>query len=80
MGKKGEPIRMLGSHIEVTNLKEQELFLQRCNQEAHIGYWELDVTNKTVSWSDTTKTIHEVEEDYEPTLNTGINFYKKGFG
>ncbi|XMO87379.1 PAS domain S-box protein [Algibacter sp. AS12] len=77
--KKGEPIRMLGSHIEVTNLKEQERFLHRCNQEAHIGFWEMDVTNKTVIWSGTTKTIHEVDEDYEPSLDTGINFYKKGY-
>ncbi|SFD13622.1 sensor histidine kinase [Algibacter pectinivorans] len=76
---KGEPIRMLGSHIEVTNLKEQELFLHRCNQEAHIGYWELDVSNKTVSWSETTKNIHEVDGDYQPSLETGINFYKKGY-
>ncbi|MEP3836471.1 MAG: PAS domain S-box protein [Algibacter sp.] len=77
--KKGVPIRMLGSHIEVTKLKEQERFLERCNHEAHIGFWEMDVSNKNVIWSNTTKNIHEVEEDYEPSLDTGINFYKKGF-
>ena len=31
--------------------------------------------NGTVAWSDETKRIHEVPMDYEPNLETGINFY-----
>ncbi|WP_158851248.1 sensor histidine kinase [Algibacter sp. L1A34] len=69
---------MVGSHIEITELKENEEFLNRCNHEANIGFWDMSVENKTVKWSNTTKTIHGVALDYEPNLETGINFYREG--
>lgn len=31
-----------------------------------------------VKWSKITKKIHEVESDFEPKLNTAVNFIKKG--
>lgn len=74
----GKAIRMVGSHLEITALKENEEFLNRCNQEANIGFWDMSVENKTIKWSNTTKNIHGVSLDYEPNLETSINFYKEG--
>ena len=33
----------------------------------------------TVYWTKTTKEIHEVDDDFVPNLEEGINFYKKGY-
>ncbi len=40
--EEGKPVRMLGSHIEVTKLKENEAYLKQCNEEANIGFWEVN--------------------------------------
>ncbi|WP_165395284.1 sensor histidine kinase [Flagellimonas allohymeniacidonis] len=45
---------------------------------AKIGSWEVDLVNNQIYWSDMTKEIHEVSEDFVPDLEGGINFYKKG--
>jgi PAS domain S-box-containing protein len=45
---------------------------------ARIGSWELDLLNKSnneMYWSPMTKKILEVEEDYNPTLTGGFEFY-----
>ncbi|MBD0833610.1 PAS domain-containing sensor histidine kinase [Aestuariibaculum sediminum] len=76
--KDGKPIRMLGSHIDVTSLKENEEYLQHCNKEANIGYWEVDVNTKKITWSDHTRKIHGVDNNFEPNIDTAIAFYKKG--
>lgn len=52
---------------------------EKTNEVAKIGGWELDLIQNKVSWTKMTKKIHEVEKDYEPTLETGINFYEKGW-
>lgn len=43
------------------------------------GSWEVDLLFNQVYWSDTTRLIHEVEKDYVPDLESGINFYKPGY-
>ncbi|WP_338761136.1 ATP-binding protein [Bernardetia sp. ABR2-2B] len=42
------------------------------------GHWQVDLANNIVIWSDVTRIIHEVDEDYIPTLEDGIYFYEKG--
>ncbi|GAL82272.1 PAS protein [Algibacter lectus] len=76
--EENKAIRMVGSHLEITELKENEEFLHRCNQEANIGFWDMSVENKTIKWSNTTKAIHGVDLDFKPCLETSINFYKEG--
>ena len=76
----GKALRMLGAHTDITHLKKQEEFLLNCNSAARIGYWEVDLLNKTLHWSPVTKEIHEVEPDYVPDVETAINFYKQGGG
>lgn len=74
----GKCIRMLGAHIDISAEKEKEELLYRCNDEASIGFWEVDLIENTVYWSDTTKRIHGVSQDYVPDVESGINFYKEG--
>ncbi len=64
---------------DITGSKEQELILDSCNQQARIGYWEIDLLNgNQLLWSKVTKEIHEVAPDYTPQLESAILFYKEG--
>ncbi|EAW28937.1 sensory transduction histidine kinase [Alteromonadales bacterium TW-7] len=45
---------------------------------ANIGTWEVDIANNKIYWSKQTKLIHEVDENYQPMMETAINFYKEG--
>lgn len=42
---------------------------------AKVGGWEVDLVNNTVLWSEQTKRIHEVYNDYKPTVEKAINFF-----
>ncbi len=55
-------------------LKGSDL-LSQVQQFAKIGYWEVNFESNTVWWSEQTRKIHEVNKDYIPTLEDGINFY-----
>jgi PAS domain S-box-containing protein len=76
---------LLGISFDITSRKQAEVELQRVkelleetNQVARIGGWELDLVRQKIYWSAMTRAIHEVPDDYEPNLHTGINFYKEG--
>jgi two-component system, sensor histidine kinase and response regulator len=60
------------------HLVEQQSLMEQMSQLARIGAWEVDLVNQKINWSDMTKEIHEVDKDYEPDLDTAINFYKEG--
>lgn len=45
---------------------------------AKIGSWSMSLANNQLVWSDETRRIHEVAEDFEPSVETGINFYEAG--
>lgn len=59
-------------------LKEKERRLEKMGQMSRIGYWEIDLENDIVIWSDITKQIFEVDDDYTPDLETAYSFYKSG--
>jgi len=63
---------------DITDKKDLEELLHKATSLARIGSWEIDVVNGTLYWSDITKQIHELPADFEPDLETGINFYKEG--
>ena len=81
----GNGIRMIGTTMDTTARKQAEVLLQRTTEMlektsrmARVGGWELDMATQRLSWSAVTKQIHEVPPDYEPVLETGIDFYKEG--
>ena len=64
---------------DVTEMKRHEELMAKSLSVARIGGWEVDLINNEVYWTDITKEIHEVNPDYVPNLEEGINFYKAGY-
>ncbi len=58
--------------------QRNRLLLEKSQEVARIGHWELNLTEGTLYWSKITREIHEVPDDFQPKLETGINFYKEG--
>jgi PAS domain S-box-containing protein len=70
-----------GIVMSVRDVSEKRTLQQQLietNQLAKVGGWEVDLVTGKNTWSSITKEIHEVEPDYEPSLQTAINFYKEG--
>lgn len=76
--QKGEIIRIEGTVQDITERKELANLLNKANRLALIGTWEVDLIKNTLYWSEITKEIHGVDQDYIPDLATAINFYKEG--
>ncbi len=59
----------------------ERLFQNISNDEImdkfHIGDWQLNLQTKAIYWSPLTKRIHGVANDYEPELESAINFYSE---
>jgi PAS domain S-box-containing protein len=60
------------------NLELQNLLFNEKTEIANIGSWNLDFINQELTWSDSTKRIHEVPPNFEPNIETAIDFYKQG--
>lgn len=50
-------------------------FFNEIFRMAKVGGWEIDYVRNTVVWSEQTKRIHEVYNDYKPTAEKAINFF-----
>lgn len=76
---------IIGAVVIATNITDQKVreielqrnkeLLEQSQQMAQIGYWEVDLVENTVHWSNETRKIHEVDDDFVPNLEEGINFY-----
>jgi len=62
----------------IWSLRRLKDLLEKSNRLAALGSWEIDVLKGTVYWSDITKEIREVDQDFKPTLDVGINYFNKG--
>lgn len=56
-------------------LQRNKMFLEETGRLARVGGWEIDLITGKNYWTETTKAIHEVEPDFDPNLNTALNFY-----
>lgn len=56
-------------------LRASQDFVTRSGRIAGVGGWELDLASSRVSWSAETRRIHEVADDFVPTLDNAIAFY-----
>lgn len=55
--------------------RKSEKILHAAGQLAGVGGWELDLASMELTWTKQTRRIHEVPDDYKPTLEGAINFY-----
>ncbi|QJR80183.1 response regulator [Alteromonas pelagimontana] len=60
----------------VSQLVQANKMLNKLENVAKIGSWEVDLATDKITWSDQTRKIHEVASDYVPELNSAIQFYK----
>ncbi|WP_081980906.1 PAS domain S-box protein [Cellulophaga sp. Hel_I_12] len=70
---------------DITHLKEKEeeqifieKILDKTNEVARIGTWDIDLIKNTLFWSKMVCKIHEVPENYVPDLEAAIDFFKEG--
>lgn len=77
--KKGNPKRMVGSLTDITNEHKLQGLLENASRLAKMGTWEVDLVNSKVYYSKITREIHELDDDFEPSVENGINFYKEGY-
>lgn len=78
----GQVVGLYVLTFEVTERKQKEAqlrasqqLLDRTGAIAGIGGWSLDIASGTVSWTSETRRIHEVDDGFEPTLDSGRDFY-----
>tara|TARA_R110002124_G_scaffold57700_9_gene161479 strand:+ start:39453 stop:42476 length:3024 start_codon:yes stop_codon:yes gene_type:complete len=64
---------------DITKQKGSEELLKRTHEIVRMGTWEVNIANNSVYWSHMTRVIHELDDAYEPELQTAINFYKEGY-
>jgi len=56
-------------------LEYSEELLNETGDLAKVGGWEINLSKNTVYWTRTTKKIHEVPMDYEPTIDEAIDYF-----
>ncbi|MCA2536323.1 MAG: PAS domain S-box protein, partial [Microcystis sp. M57BS1] len=59
----------------ITKGKELQQLLDSATTLACIGGWEVDMVNNSLFWSDITREIHEVSNDFIPDLESSMLFY-----
>jgi PAS domain S-box-containing protein len=62
----------------LTELQRTKNFLEQTNSIAKVGGWEVDLVTNALVWTSATRQIHEVDEEYVPTIEEAIKFYHPG--
>jgi|GEM_PF-112607 len=57
------------------NLLRTQQILEQTNLVAQVGGWESDLVKNEIFWSDSTKLIHGVASDFQPTMENVFGFY-----
>ncbi|WP_419147588.1 PAS domain-containing hybrid sensor histidine kinase/response regulator [Pseudoalteromonas 'SMAR'] len=76
--KEQEAKRIEQENKQKAELQKQANLLHELEKTANIGTWEVNLKTNEVTWSQQTRRIHEAPEDYQPTIESGIAFYKPG--
>ncbi|MDB2271968.1 PAS domain-containing protein [Halorubrum ezzemoulense] len=78
----GKPVRAVGVHLDIDDQKRREAELERTRsviertqESASIGWWEADLVEDSLTWSDEVYRIHEVPPDDTIRLEDGLSFY-----
>jgi len=79
LSNNGQVYKLRGLMLDITKRKTLEQNLTHAYELSKIGTWKLDLIKEELTWSKFVKELHEVEPDFEPDLDTAINFYEKGY-
>ncbi|MGB5554414.1 MAG: PAS domain-containing sensor histidine kinase [Flavobacteriaceae bacterium] len=60
-------------------LEKLEILFNEKSEITKTGTWEYDAITEKVHWCHITKAIHEVPEDFEPSLELAIGFFMHGY-
>jgi PAS domain S-box-containing protein len=78
----GRPLRMVGTHTDITErreleerLRKTEQLAQEVSRIAQIGGWEIDLVSSRVTWDEGTRRIHQVDERFLPTVESMWQFF-----
>ncbi|MGP6086311.1 EAL domain-containing protein [Antarctobacter jejuensis] len=78
----GKPEWMFGTHFPLDeqrkrtrNTERMERLMNRTGRAAGVGGWELDLETNELIWTEETRRIHGVGNDYVPGLEKAIEFY-----
>lgn len=79
----GNPVYYLSQILDISESLQAETDLQNVSRLldqvaglAKIGGWDLDLRANKASWTNVTKKIHEVPDDYNPSVKDGIRFFQ----
>lgn len=71
----GKPFRFVGTHFDITAMKELERKTNEIQNHAQIGAWELDVRTGKTTWTAGVYAIHAISTDIPTDKVMGINFF-----
>ena len=78
----GALAHFIAIHTDITAHKELEQRLGKSEELAsevsrlaRIGGWEIDHATAQITWSEGTRRIHEVEETFQPTVDSAAQFF-----
>jgi PAS domain S-box-containing protein len=81
----GRPATMAGTQMDISTRKQAEeqlraskAFLERAEQIAGVGGWEVDLRANTLLWSDQTHRIHDVAFGSQPPLADWSKYFAPG--
>lgn len=76
---------IIGNSVDVTErlrlektIQSAKELLNQTHMMARIGGWKYDVKKRELSWTDITKNIHHVADNYIPRLEEALLFFKEG--
>ncbi len=75
IGPDGKAMGVAGAFLDITPQKEIQNLLAQTGSLARMGGWKVNLDNNEVSWTSGMYDIHEVDEDYVPSLKNLGAFY-----